>query len=116
MTKPLFMARLAGTQQEMGAQHGRLVGGDARELVEFYRTMPERSLVGAVDGVAGRVARTVVRGIATAWQANLARTRPADLAGHRAPRVRPTSCNRKGRSASRPSRGWRPLRASGGCR
>jgi hypothetical protein len=78
-TKPLFMARLAGTQEEMGAQHGRLVAGDARELVEFYRTMPERSLVGAVPGRAGKVARVVVRGAATAWQANLTRSRPADL-------------------------------------
>lgn len=78
--KPLFMARLQGTQEEMGAQHGRLVGADARELVEFYRTMPERSLVGAVPGRKGKVARMVVRGAATAWQANLARTRPADLA------------------------------------
>jgi hypothetical protein len=73
------MARLAGTQAEMGAQHGRMVGDDARELVEFYRTMPERSLVGAVEGVVGKVARTAVRGVATAWQANLARTRPTDL-------------------------------------
>jgi hypothetical protein len=80
MTKPLFMARLAGTQQEMGAQHGRLVREDARELVEFYRTMPERSLVGSVPGVAGTIARTIARGAATAWQANLSRTRPRELA------------------------------------
>ncbi len=80
MTKPLFMARLAGTQPEMGAQHGRLVREDARELVAFYRTMPERSLVGSVQGIPGKIARTVVRGAATAWQANLARTRPAELA------------------------------------
>lgn len=80
MTKPLFLARLAGTQQEMGAQHGRLVADEARELVEFYRTMPERALVPGIDGVAGRIARLVARGVATAWQANLARTRPDDLA------------------------------------
>jgi hypothetical protein len=79
-TRPLFMARLAGTQEAMGAQHGRMVAEDARELVEFYRTMPERALVGGVPGVAGRVASVVARGVATAWQANLARTRPDDLA------------------------------------
>ena len=80
MTKPLFMARLSGTQQEMGTQHGRLVGEDARELVEFYRTMPERALAGGIDGVAGRLARLAARGVATAWQASLARDRPDDLA------------------------------------
>ena len=80
MTKPLFMARLAGTQQEMGTQHGRLVASDARELVEFYRTMPERALAGNVEGVPGRIARLVARGLATAWQANLSRDRPDDLA------------------------------------
>ncbi len=79
-TKPLFMARLKGTQQEMGTQHGRMVGEDARELVEFYRTMPERALAGAIDGLPGRLARLAARGVATAWQASLARDRPEDLA------------------------------------
>jgi hypothetical protein len=80
MTKPLFMARLAGTQAEMGAQHGRLVADDAVRLVEFYRTMPERALVGDMRGFAGKVGRTVARGIATAWQARLAKDRPQELA------------------------------------
>jgi hypothetical protein len=79
MRKPLFMARLAGTQEAMGAQHGRMVAADARELVEFYRTMPERALVGGVSGVAGRVASFVARGVATAWQASMTRSRPDDL-------------------------------------
>lgn len=80
MTKPLFMARLAGSQEAMGAQHGRMVAEDARELVEFYRTMPERALVGGVPGLAGRVANLAARGVATAWQASLSRSRPDDLA------------------------------------
>ena len=80
MTKPLLMARLAGTQEEMGAQHGRLVAEDAKDLVEFYRTMPERTLVGDTRGTSGVVARVAARGLATAWQASLARERPADLA------------------------------------
>jgi hypothetical protein len=80
MTKPFFMARLAGTQAEMGAQHGRLVADDAVRLVEFYRTMPERALVGDMRGFAGKVGRTVARGVATAWQARLAKDRPAELA------------------------------------
>lgn len=80
MTKPLFMARLTGTQAEMGAQHGRLVADDAVRLVEFYRTMPERALVGDLRGFAGKLGRTAARAIATAWQARLAKDRPAELA------------------------------------
>ncbi|HEY5926587.1 MAG TPA: hypothetical protein VIV11_33095, partial [Kofleriaceae bacterium] len=80
MTKPLFLARLAGTQAEMGAQHGRMVATDAVRLVEFYRTMPERALVGDLRGVAGKIGRSVARGLATAWQARLAKDRPAELA------------------------------------
>lgn len=80
MTKPLFLARLAGTQAEMGAQHGTLAGADAIRLVEFYRTMPERALAGGMEGLAGTIGRAVARGIALAWQARLARERPAELA------------------------------------
>jgi hypothetical protein len=78
--KPLFVARLAGTQAEMGAQHGALVAGDAARLVEFYRTMPERALVGDLRGIAGKLGRGVARGLANAWQARLHRDRPAELA------------------------------------
>ncbi|HEY5944054.1 MAG TPA: C45 family autoproteolytic acyltransferase/hydrolase [Kofleriaceae bacterium] len=78
-TKPLLMARLAGTQAEMGAQHGRLVAEDAVRLVEFYRTMPERALVGDMTGIAGKIGRATARAIATAWQARLHRDRPAEL-------------------------------------
>lgn len=76
MTARLFLARLAGTQAEMGAQHGRLVAHDAARLFGFYRTMPERTLAGDL-GAAGRLA---VRAFATAWQARLVRERPADMA------------------------------------
>jgi len=77
--QPLFMARLAGTQAEMGAQHGALVADDAHRLVEFYRTMPERTLAGDMRGPLGVVGRAAVRGIAKAWQARLYRDRPAEL-------------------------------------
>jgi hypothetical protein len=70
------MARLTGTQEQMGAQHGRLAAGDAKRLFEFYRTMPERALAG--DATAA--SRFVVRQLSTAWQARLARSRPAELA------------------------------------
>ncbi len=79
-TKPLFLARLAGTQAEMGAQHGRLAAADALRLVDFYRTMPERALAGGMHGIAGALGRAAARGLALAWQARLARDRPADLA------------------------------------
>lgn len=75
-TPSLFLARLAGTQAEMGAQHAQLVAPDAARLLEFYRTMPERTLAGDL-GAAGK---RVVRALATAWQARLARDRPADFA------------------------------------
>jgi len=71
----LFTARLQGTQEEMGAQHGALVADHARELLEFYRTMPER----AIAGGEGPIARAVVRGAARALQARLGRERPPEL-------------------------------------
>jgi len=75
MTKQLFVARLVGSQAEMGAQHGRLVADDARRLLAFYRTMPERQLAGGRSGVE----KLLVRRIANAWQARLARDRPPEL-------------------------------------
>ena len=75
MTRPLFVARLQGTQAEMGAQHGRLVAEDAARLYGFYKTMPERTLAGTLP----KAGKLVVRAIANAWQARLARERPADL-------------------------------------
>jgi hypothetical protein len=73
------MARLAGTQEQMGAQHGALAADDAARLFEFYRTMPERALAGDMHGVAGAIGRRVARGLATAWQMRLLRDRPAEL-------------------------------------
>src|SRR5689334_6712271 len=78
-TKPLFLARLVGTQAEMGAQHGRLVAEDAVRLVEFYRTMPERTLAGDLGGIVGMLGRIAARGLAWTWQARLHRDRPAEL-------------------------------------
>jgi len=74
--KPFLMARLAGTQTEMGAQHGALVAADAVKLIEFYNTMPERTLAGDMGGLGRRVVRTIAR----AWQARLVRDRPPELA------------------------------------
>ena len=76
----LTMIRLTGTQAQMGAQHGRLVAGDAARLLAFYRSLPERALAGDLRGAAGAVGRGVVRTVTTAWQARLARERPEPLA------------------------------------
>ena len=76
MTKPLLLARLAGTQAEMGAQHGALVAADATHLLAFYRTMPERTLAGDMP----RAGRWLARQVAAAWQARLVRDRPAEYA------------------------------------
>jgi hypothetical protein len=74
--RPLFLARLTGTQEQMGAQHGRLTADDAARLMEFYRTMPERTLAGDL----GTASKLAVRALTTAWQARLARSRPRELA------------------------------------
>lgn len=79
MTKPLFVARLAGSQAEMGAQHGALTAEDAKSLAAFYETMPERALAGDMQGPIGLVGRGLVRTIAKAWQARLHKGRPAEL-------------------------------------
>jgi len=60
----------------MGAQHGRLVADDARRLLEFYRTMPERALAGDLP----RPGRWAARAFAAAWQTRLLRDRPAAFA------------------------------------
>lgn len=81
MTRPFWMARLAGTQAEMGAQHGRLVAREAAALFAFYKTMPERTLAGDLTGPVGAVGKVAVRALVTAWQRRLVRDRPAELAG-----------------------------------
>jgi hypothetical protein len=75
-TKPLFLARLAGTQEQMGAQHGRLTARDAARLVEFYSAMPEKVLAGGM----GKLETFAIRTLANAWQSNLAKKRPAEFA------------------------------------
>ena len=81
MPKPLTTNRLAGTQAEMGAQHGRLTADDAARLFEFYRSMPERVLAGDLRGPGAGLGRWFARQLATAWQARLVRDRaPEDAA------------------------------------
>lgn len=76
MTKPLFLARLTGTQEQMGAQHGTLTAADAARLLDFYQTMPERVLAGDLP----KVGKLAVRALSSAWQMRLAKERPPELA------------------------------------
>ena len=46
MTTALHRPARPAPRKQMGAQHGALVAADARALLEFYRTMPERTLAG----------------------------------------------------------------------
>lgn len=78
--KPLWLARLSGSQEDMGAQHGRLAADDAARLLAFYRALPERALGGDLRGPGGALGRAAIRGVAGAWQARLVRERPAELA------------------------------------
>jgi len=75
MPDPLYLARLVGSQEAMGAQHGGLTASHARRLFEFYAAMPERVLAGGLDGAS----KLAVRTLANAWQARLARERPPEL-------------------------------------
>jgi hypothetical protein len=72
---PLYLSRLVGTQEAMGAQHGALTAPYARRLFEFYTRMPERVLAGGLDGVS----KLAIRTLANAWQARLHRQRPSEL-------------------------------------
>jgi len=80
MTRPLSLIRLAGTQTEMGAQHGRFAAADAVRLFEFYRSMPERALAGDLTGPVGALGRAAVRKLASTWQTRLMKDRPTELA------------------------------------
>lgn len=78
--RPLWIARLAGTQEEMGHQHGMLLreAGGWQEVLDYYPAMPGRLLLGAAaHGPLGALARVVV-------EAMLARLDAARPAGYRA--------------------------------
>ncbi|HEY4242514.1 MAG TPA: C45 family peptidase [Kofleriaceae bacterium] len=72
----LTLARLSGTQAEMGAQHGALAAPHAARLFDWYRRLAARMLAGDT----GAATRAVVQAVADAWQARLARSRPAEFA------------------------------------
>ena len=52
--KPLWIARLAGSQEEMGHQHGALLAGHggADAMLAHYRDLPAKMLLGDVPPAA----------------------------------------------------------------
>jgi hypothetical protein len=61
--RPLLVLNLAGTQAEMGRQHGELLAraGDYEATVEFYRRMPEILMGKERGGVPEPILRPLVR-------------------------------------------------------
>ena len=107
MTRPLFLARLAGTQAEMGAQHGRLVADDAGRLLDVLphdaRAHARRRHAAAPARLAARAARGRVAGAA----------RPRAAAGARGPLARVRRGGGGGRARSRCARGDADVRDDG---
>ena len=79
--KPLWIARLAGSQEEMGRQHGALLAaaGGADAVLDHYRDMPSRMVVGDAPAATRAVASLAVRGVTEALLVKLAADRPAEL-------------------------------------
>ena len=79
--RPLWIARVTGTQEEMGHQHGRLLAaaGGADAVLGHYRDMPVRLAVGDAAPAARAVATLAVRGVTEALLVRLDADRPAEL-------------------------------------
>ncbi|MEZ4404623.1 MAG: C45 family autoproteolytic acyltransferase/hydrolase [Kofleriaceae bacterium] len=80
-TRPLWIARVAGTQAEMGRQHGALVAaaGGADATVAHYRDLPAQLLTGDVPAVARPLVAAAIRGASELLLARLEAHRPAPL-------------------------------------
>jgi hypothetical protein len=78
---PLWIARLSGTQEEMGRQHGQMLAavGGADAVLAHYRDMPSRLVVGDAAPAARAVASAAVRGVSEALLVRLAADRPPEL-------------------------------------
>ncbi|MBK9030171.1 MAG: hypothetical protein IPL61_02330 [Myxococcales bacterium] len=79
--RPLWIARIAGTQAELGHQHGALLaaagGGDA--AVAHYRDLPAHLLTGEVPAPLRPAAALAIRGVAEVLLARLEAARPPAL-------------------------------------
>lgn len=80
--RPLWIARLAGSQEEMGRQHGALLraAGGADRTIEHYRDMPVRALVGGVPPALRGLATAGLRGLGARLLRELEAHRPPELA------------------------------------
>ena len=81
--KPLWIVRLAGSQAEMGRQHGELLAaaGGADAVLAHYRDLPGKLLLGDVPPRARPAAHFALRAISDGLLRRLAAARPAELAG-----------------------------------
>lgn len=81
--KPLWIARVAGSQEEMGRQHGALLAGagGADAVIQHYQDMPARLVAGDLPPVAAAVSGAALRALSEVLLTRLAADRPAELRG-----------------------------------
>lgn len=79
---PLWIARVAGSQEEMGRQHGALLAGagGADRTIDHYRDMPVRALVGGMPAAVRGLATLGLRGLGGHLLRKLDAHRPPELA------------------------------------
>ena len=79
--RPLWIARVAGSQREMGHHHGALLAqaGGAEATFDHYRTMPSRLLAGDLPALVRPAATLAVRGAVEALLVRLDAARPPEL-------------------------------------
>ncbi len=79
--RPLWIARVAGTQAEMGRQHGALLAraGGADATIAHYRNLPAMLLGGDVPPVLRPAAAAAIRVLSDALLTRLEAGRPAPL-------------------------------------
>jgi hypothetical protein len=79
---PLWIARVAGSQEEMGRQHGALLAaaGGADRTIRYYRDLPVRALVGGVPPAVRGLAAAGLRGVGRRLLRRLDAHRPPALA------------------------------------
>ena len=78
--RPLWMVRLAGSQVEMGRQHGEFAAAvGAHDSLDYFPQMPERALLHGMPAGVAAAAGVVVGAAKEAWLRRLDRDRPSEL-------------------------------------
>ncbi len=82
-TRPLWIVRVTGSQEDMGRQHGALLAeaGGADAVIQHYQDMPARLVAGDLPPAARAVSGAALRGISEVLLRRLAADRPAELRG-----------------------------------